>query len=27
MVGGFVLFGLALAMDILLQMAAFIGDV
>jgi hypothetical protein len=27
MVGGFILFGLALAMDILLQMAAFIGDV
>lgn len=27
MVGGFVLFGLALAMDILLQLAAFIGDV
>lgn len=26
-VGGFILFGLALAMDILLQMAAFIGDV
>lgn len=27
MVGGFILFGLALAMDILLQLAAFIGDV
>lgn len=27
MVGGFILFGLALAMDILLQMAAYIGDV
>ena len=27
MVSGFVLFGLALAMDILLQLAAFIGDV
>ncbi|QLH82171.1 hypothetical protein [Halosimplex pelagicum] len=27
MIGGFILFGLALAMDILLQMAAFIGDV
>lgn len=27
MVAGFILFGLSLAMDILLQMAAFIGDV
>ncbi len=27
MVSGFILFGLALAMDILLQLAAFIGDV
>lgn len=27
MVGGFILFGLSLAMDILLQAAAFIGDV
>ncbi len=27
MVGGFFLFGLSLAMDILLQLAAFIGDV
>lgn len=27
MVGGFILFGLSLAMDILLQLAAYIGDV